>query len=212
MSDEDQIAGLEAALSQRAKKLADEYLASGGQIREQILADARQRLHLEEEREVLAAKAQAERTYQQLVQAAELQLRSELDRLRMELVNTVLGLLPTRLTELATDEQRYLPLLRAWLREGAQAIERDELVVQVNQRDWQRLHADWEKYAKEAAPGKHLVLSDERLDCTGGVLISSSDTHIRLDNTFEGRKERLGDALQNAVAEQLLPPLLTGGN
>lgn len=212
MSDVDQIAGLEAALSQRAKKLADEYLASGGQIREQILADARQRLHLEEEREVLAAKAQAERTYQQQVQAAELQLRSELDRLRMELVDSVLELLPARLAELAADDQRYLPLLRAWLREGAQAIERDELVVQVNQRDWQRLYNYWEKYAKEAAPGKHMVLSDEHIDCIGGVIVSSSDSHIRLDNTFEGRRERLGEALQNAVAEQLLPPALTGGN
>ena len=212
MSEVDQIAGLESALSQRAKKLADEYLANGRQIREQILAEARQRLRLEEEREVLAAKAQADRAYQQQVQAAELQLRSELDRLRMELVDAVFDRLPERLAELAADERRYLPLLRDWLREGTQAIERDELVVQVNQRDWQHLHSGWEKYAKEAAPGKHLVLSDESIDCIGGVLVSSSEHHIRLDNTFEGRRDRLEEALQNVVAEQLLPPTLTGGN
>jgi len=173
MSDVDQIAGLESALSQRAKKLADEYLANGRQVREQILDEARQRLRLEEEREVLAAKAQADRAYQQQVQAAELQLHSELDRLRMELVDAVFDRIPARLVELATDERRYLPLLRAWLREGAQTIERDELVVQVNQRDWQHLHNGWGKYAKEVAPGKHLVLSDESIDCIGGVLISS---------------------------------------
>lgn len=205
MSDGPQIGGLESALLARAQKLAAEYLASGQQARQRILADSNQRLRIEEEREVLAAKAHAERVYQQHVQAAELELRAELDRVRWKLVDEVLAGLPARLAGLAADEIRYLPLLLSWLREGAQAIERDHLLVQANARDLALLQRDWAKYAQEAAPGKKLELSAQPLDCIGGVLVVSSDGNIRYDNTFEGRMDKLGNTLQGAIADHLVP-------
>lgn len=210
MSEAEQIAGLESALVDRANKLAEEYLANGRQEHDRLMAEAKQRLHLEEEHETAAARALADRTYQQRVQAAELELRAELDRLRLELVAGVLGHLPAKLAELAADEQRYLPLLRVWLREGAAAIEQDELTVQLNARDLQRVGTDWDAIARETAPGKRLTLSRESLACAGGVLITSADGRIRVDSTFEGRQERMGEGLQNAVAEQLAPG--TGGS
>ncbi|HEY5994401.1 MAG TPA: V-type ATP synthase subunit E family protein [Gallionellaceae bacterium] len=212
MSEADEISGLESALVDRANKLAEEYLTHGRQEHDTLLAEASQRLRNDEERATAAAKAQAERTYQQQVQAAELQLRAELDRLRLDLVNTVLGHMPARLQQLAEDEQRYLPLLHAWLREGAAAIERNELTVQSNARDLQRLRRDWDSIAQQAAPGKQLTLSDEVIDCTGGVLVASADRNIRFDNTFEGRQERLGEQLQNVIAERLAPAGGAGGN
>jgi V/A-type H+-transporting ATPase subunit E len=100
---------------------------------------------------------------------------------------------------------QYWPLLLEWLREAAQSIERDHLLVQVNPRDLAHLKKSWAKYAKEAAPGKHLKLSDQALDSIGGVLVSSEDGEIRYDNTFEGRMEKLGDALHGVIIEQLAP-------
>lgn len=208
MSETDDVAGLEAALAERAKKLAGEHIFNGHQARERILAETRQRLHIEEEREVLAAKVRAERAYQQRVQAAELELRAGLDRLRRELADAALAALPQRLDELAQDEARYLSLLQSYLREAAQSIERDELVARLNARDLQRLHENWTQYAEAAAPGKKLTLSPKPIACIGGVLVESSDGNIRFDNTFEGRMERLGEALHGAVAERLMPPLL----
>lgn len=205
MSEADDISGLEAALAGRAKKMAEEHIASGHQARERILADMQLRLRIEEEREVLAAKARAERAYQQHVQAAELDLRADLDRLRWELADAARAKLHTRLAALAEDEARYLPLLLDYLREGAQTIERDELVAQVNARDLQRLRQDWDRYAAEAAPGKRLTLSPQAMECIGGVLVSSADHNIRCDNTFEGRMERLDETLQGAITEWLMP-------
>jgi V/A-type H+-transporting ATPase subunit E len=205
MSDSGQVAGLESALLARAQRLADEYLASGQQARKQIIDDANQRLRIEEEREVLAAKAHAERAYQQRVQAAELSLRAEFDRARWSLVNTVLDALPARLAELARDESRYLGLLLDWLREGAQAVEREQLLVQVNARDLPLLRRDWQRYAHDAAPDKQVELIEQAADSMGGVLVSSKDGNIRFDNTFEGRMERLGESLQRTVADRLIP-------
>ncbi len=210
MSEADQITGLESALIDRANKLAEEYLANGRQEHDRLLAEAKQRLHLEEEHETAAAKALADRVFQQRVQAAELELQADLDRLRMELVAAVLGHLPARLEQIAADESRYLALLHTWLRAGAAAIEQAELTVQLNARDLQRVMGGWEEIAREAAPEKRLALSPEPLACSGGVLIISADRNIRVDHTFEGRRERMDELLQNAIAEQLAPG--TGGS
>jgi V/A-type H+/Na+-transporting ATPase subunit E len=210
MSETDQVTGLESALIDRANKLAEEYLANGRQDHERLMTEAKQRLHLEEEHETAAAKTLADRIYQQRVQAAELDLRAELDRLRLELVTAVLSLLPARLAELAADDKRYLPLLRGWLRDGVAAIEQDSVTVQLNAHDLQRVRGDWDAIAREAAPGKRLTLSAEPIPCSGGVLVISADGRIRVDNTFEGREERMSEGLQNLIAEQLAPG--AGGN
>jgi len=212
MSDADDISGLESALVERARKLSEEHLVNGRQARELMLAEARQRLQIEEEREVLAANAHAERIYQQRVQAAELDLRAGLDRLRWELINAALPKLRTGLSALAEDEARYLLLLHNYLRECAQAIERDELVAQFNARDLQRLQNDWAQHAAKAAPGKRLTLSPDPLSSIGGVLVISADRNIRCDNTFEGRMERLAETLQGVIAERLMPQIGEAAN
>lgn len=211
MSDATQVGSLEAALLTRAQKLADEYIAGGHNARERILAETNQRLHIEEEREVLSAKAHAERIYQQHVQAAELNLRAELDRLRWGMVNDILAALPARIAQLAQDEPAYLSLLRGWIAEGAASIERDALLVQANARDLALLRREWPTLARQLAPDKDLQLSDQAMDRMGGVLIASMDGDIRLDNTFEGRMERLGERLQRTVADRLIPEEHPGG-
>ncbi len=211
MSEAEQIAGLERALVERANQLAEEYRASARQQHDRLVDEANKRLRDDEERQLAAAKALGERAYQQRVQAAELELGAELDRLRLELVTRVLQRLPQRLAELAADDPHYLPLLKSWLREGAEAIESNELVVQLGARDLAHLKKDWDKIAREAAPGKRLTLGTEPIACSGGVLIESTERNIRIDNSFEGRQERMSEALQNAIAEHLVPPSATGG-
>ncbi len=210
MSSPNQIAGLESALLERANLLAEEYRANGRRESDRLLAEATQRLHQEEERETVAAEARAERAYQQQIQAADLQLRAEADQLRQELVNAVLARLPKRLEQLITDEPRYLALLFAWLREGARAIESSELVVQFNARDLPIMRKNWARHASGAAPDKHLTLSPAPIACSGGVLLISGDGNIRVDNTFEGRMERIGERLQHAIADRLMPARTEG--
>jgi V/A-type H+-transporting ATPase subunit E len=205
MSDVDDVSGLEIALMERARKLSEEHLLNGRQARDLILLEARQRLRVEEERETAAAKAQGERVYRQRVQAVELDLRARLDRLRWRLANDVLAKLRARLSALAEDEPKYLSVIVTYLRECAQAIERDELVVHCNARDAQRLQGTWAQIAEDAAPNKRLTLSQDHVNSIGGVVVVSADENIRFDNTFEGRIERLADSLQGSIAERLTP-------
>lgn len=205
MSDVDDVSGLETALMERARKLSEQRLANGRQARDLILLEARQRLRIAEERETIAAKTQAERIYQQRVQAVELDLRAQLDRLRWQLANDALAKLRARLAALAGDEPKYLSVIGALLRECAEAIDRDELVVHCNRRDLPRLQRVWAQLAQQAAPNKRLSLSQETLEASGGVTVVSADGVIRFDNTFEGRIERLAESLQGFIAERLTP-------
>lgn len=207
MSDEDDISGLATALSERARKLSEEKIVNGRQTRELMLAETRRRLQIELEHEELTAKARAERISRQRVQAAELELRAGQDRLRWELINAVFPKLYESLSALVEDEAHYIPLLRNYLRECAEAIERDELVAQFNARDLQRLQKDWVQFASEAAPGKRVTLSPDPLNSIGGVLITSADRSIRFDNTFEGRMERRTEILQSTIAGRLTPQM-----
>jgi len=200
----DEAAGLESALLAHAQRLAEEYLADAARVKEQIAADTSTQMRAEEERAVLAAKARAERVYQQRVQAAELELRGELERVRWSLILTVLDALPARLTELAQNESRYLPLLARWLNEGTQAIERGELTVRANRRDLPLLSREWPRLSIQSASGKAVQLSAEPLDSSGGILIASTDDKIRFDETFEGRMDRLDETLQRAVSRALI--------
>jgi hypothetical protein len=106
---------LETALITRAKTLAEEYLAHATGNRDQIISDASKRRNLREEREILTAKAAAERRFRQRVQAAEIKQQEELDRLRWGLIQKVMQELSTRFTQVAADEKVYLPLLRRYL-------------------------------------------------------------------------------------------------
>ncbi len=203
MSPEDQVAALEKAILERAQSLADEHLKHASQARERILEDSAERMRLLEEKEILVAKAKAEREYRRRVQASEIRLQSELDRLRWGLVQSVLDNLKGRLGEISADEAQYLPVLKRLLREAAASIEREELVAWVSDTDHRRLSEKWDEITNGA--DKKIALSAEVCPCSGGVLLKSKDDRISVDNTFEGRLERMEDELHRMILERLFP-------
>ena len=101
MSDADDVAGLESALADRARKLSEEHLVNGRQARDLILLETRQRLRLEEERETLAAKARG---------------RANLSATRAG--GGTRSARPTRPRPLAADQRRAHEAARAPVRSG----------------------------------------------------------------------------------------------
>lgn len=198
-----QVIDLESALLARAENLATEYLKAGRTAHDRVVEETNNRLRLREEREILAAKARAERLYRQRVQAAEIKLQEELDRLRWALVQSAIADLKERLAKTVQDEARYLPLLHQYLERAAAAIESGELVASFNKTDTQRLSGGWGELCGKLAPGKTITLAAEPVACLGGVLVHSKDGAVRVDNTFEGRIERMEEELYRVVTERL---------
>lgn len=203
VTDPTPVSELEAALLERAEALAQEYIARGKTGAERIARDVNQRLRLREEREVLTAKAEAERAYRRRVQAAELRLQGELDRLRWQLVQQVMSSVEARAAAMVEDEPSYGSFLRSLLEEAANAIEEEELVVELSAKDQERLSGRWDAFVRDLCPGKRLKLSSDPLACSGGVRVRSADDRIRVDNTFEGRRDRLEAELYEGITEAL---------
>lgn len=208
MNKETTVDTLESALFERAKKLADEYMARARQTRERMIEEANERLRIREEREMLAAEAEAERLFRRRVQAMELQLQAELDRHRWELMAAVKDDMRQRFTAHSRSEQ-YLATLARLLAEGVTTLgESEELVAQLNAGDLERLAPKWDEFVREAA-GRAITLESTPGDFLGGVLVRTADDSVRMDNTFEGRLDRLEDSINQVIAEALYPAGMT---
>jgi V/A-type H+-transporting ATPase subunit E len=207
-----QVEALELAILTRAERLADEYRERARHKRDRILRESAERLRLREQREEAIAKSLGERSFRQRVQASELKMQSNLDQVRWNLVTDIQQRLYERMEIFRQDETAYLDTLKSYLSHAAGQIEVENLIAELNARDRRLLEERWEQISIEVAPEKSIVLASEPIETLGGVRVSSRDERIRVDHTFEGRLERLGDRIQQVILERMLPGGLESGN
>ena len=207
-----QVQELEQAILARAGRLAAELGERGNRSRDSILREAAERLRLREAREESIAKSLGERTFRQRVQASELKMQTNLDRLRWDLVQDVERRLADRMRAFMHDEPAYGAWLQALIANAAAQIERECVIVSANPRDHQRLFARWDSVAQDLPKGRSAALADSPIETLGGVLVTSEDGRIRVDNRFEGRLARLRPRIQQTILERLLPNGFDTGN
>jgi len=200
-----QLETLEQAIMARAQHLAQEFLVKAERQRDHILRDAAEKLHNAEEREVLAAKAEAERLFRRVTQASELRLQGRLDRLRWELVQTVQSRLGERMRALCDDRPRYRDWLTGITQEAAALLPEGELTAEANADDLSWLAAEWPDLASRAAPGRNIRLADKPTWGSGGIRFRTADNRAQVDNRFEGRMARLEAQIQRVILRQLFP-------
>ncbi len=198
-----QVSQLEQALLQQAETLAREQLQNAESARARILAESAEKLKLAGEREVLAAKVEAERLVRRHSQAAETRLAAELDRLRWALTEATLAGVKTAFRKLVQDETRYLAVLEAWLAAAAQSLPPGDLVAEVRPEDEKRLGPQWAEIAARAAPGRTVTLTSHSQPSEGGIRVRLADNRAQLDQTFEARHTRLADELARVAMERL---------
>ena len=196
------VEGLKSAMLERARTLATEHITQGKQSRQKILQDARDKVHLMEQKELLLAKSLSERACQRKLQSSEIQMQAELDRNRWGLVQTLLNQVEQHLQQLQQNESHYPPLFITLFKQAAALIEDDPLIAQINQNDHQRYGKQWEEICRKATP-KRVILSEQRLVSTGGIKLTSSSGEIMVDNSFEGLFSRQQAALQQVIFERL---------
>jgi len=196
---------LEAAIMARAEELAQEFHDKARRQRDNILRDAAERLHLAEEREVLVAKAEAERHFRRVTQASELKMQARLDQLRWELVQTVQGRLAQSMQALRADRAAYRGWLVEMVRDAATLLPAGELTAEVNAEDLNWLTVEWPALAAEAAPDRSIQLATKPTWGSGGLKLRTADNRAQVDNRFEGRLSRFEADVQRAILQQLFP-------
>lgn len=202
-----QVDELEQAILARAQRLADEYRERASRSRDSVLREAGERLRARESHEEAIARASAERTFRQRVQASELKMQTQLDRTRWNLIQAVERQLADQMRAFTEDSELYEPWIDTLIERSSVQIEHECVIISANARDQRRLHERWAAVLALLPPGKELRLTPamEALNTLGGVRLDSEDRRIRIDQTFEGRLERLRPRLQQIILEQLLP-------
>ena len=198
-----QVTQLEQALLQQAETLAREQLQNADSARARILAESAEKLKLAREREILAAKVEAERLVRRQSQAAETRLAADLDRMRWALTEAALADVKTAFRIMVQDDSRYLQLLEAWLATAARALPPGDLVAEVRPGDEKRLAPSWNDMTARAAPGRAVSLGVLGHSSEGGLRVSLADGRAQLDQTFEARQARLADDLARVAMERL---------
>jgi V/A-type H+-transporting ATPase subunit E len=200
-----QLAALEQAIMERAKNLAQEFEEKAERQRDHILRDTAERLHNAEEREVLAAKAEAERHFRRVTQASELKLQGRLDKLRWELVQTVQGRLGERMQALCLDRPGYREWLKQMIHDAVGELPEGDLTAEVNANDLSWLGTEWPDLVGQAAPGRNIRLAEKPTWGSGGIRVRTADNRAQVDNRFEGRLARMEAQVQRLILQQLFP-------
>lgn len=203
MEADTQVTQLEQALLRQAETLAREQHERAESGRTRILGEVTEKIRLAQEREVMAAKAEAEKHIKRQAQAAETRLAAELDRLRWALTEATLSSVQLAFQELVDDDSRYLEVLEGWLAAAAQDLPQGDLVVEVRPVDQPRLSLEWAEIAARAVPGRRVELAVHDLISEGGLRVRLTNNRARIDQTFEARGARLADDLARVTMERL---------
>lgn len=204
VDDSAQVRALQQAILERAGQLADEHVEQGEMTRKKILSDAREKIKLMEQKELLSARVNAEREYHRRVQADELRMHSELDRNRWGLVQSVMDNVKQQLHEFHKNPSRYQTIFKKLLSQSVSAMPEEDVVAHVNSDDLTSFTEHWDKLVVECCgAGTKISLSNIACDCSGGVKLVSSSGEVMVDNTFEGIMSRHDIKLQQLIFERL---------
>jgi len=192
-------------------------------ITKEILEDAERdarniisRAEAEAERILKHAKEEAERRYEEIIKKGkerikdkkrqaislfELETKNNLLEAKEEIIEEVYDEAIKRLRQYTLTEE-YTNCIFRLIREASRQIKSDALIIRLNERDYQILT---KKRLDELSRklGVKIIKSDEKINCTGGVVVTSLDGKIIVDNTFENRLRILKDSLRTKIAKIL---------
>jgi len=207
MSSELKVEDLEKALIQRANDLADEYLQRAKRSHDHFIEDENERLQLREEKEIMTAKMLADCTYRSQVQSSELEVQKKLDQLRWQLIKNVVSEAKEQIKQVVNNKQEYQQLIIEFIKHSLSAINSNHLIVEFNQKDYKNLQPLWPEILKQIDSEKNIELSKQFHHMSGGIIVYNHKHSMRIDNTFEGRIERLSENIHQLVAEEFFSEL-----
>lgn len=234
MSSELKVEDLERSLNQRANELADEYIQRAKRSHAHMIEDENERLQLREEKEVMAAKMAADRHYRSRVQSSELEAQKKLDQLRWDLIKNVTLAVKQHLKGLVADTASYEKVLIPLIHESAKVLDiggivnpegnkklisgketaeqQEKIIIELNQDDYEYFKDYWERVLEPWQGHKTLELSEHCHSFSGGAIVYNQSRTCRIDNSFEGRMERLQESIYQKVAEQFFSELTHEGD
>lgn len=169
-------------------------LAESHSESQKVLDTLRPRLETEYDRILSEASKEAEQVERQITGSAELDARNAQLRLVEEATDRVFVDATLRIAKISRDAT-YSKILSALLTEATNALGTTDVLVSTNKSD-----ADAVAAAIKSLDGAELV--DERIECMGGVRLSTRDGLTSFDNTLDAKLNRLKPLIRKEIASR----------
>ena len=189
--------GLESTIDQVLERNSSEF----SQSLKNSLTDAQKTLSdslpmLEEEYEKIIAdgKKEADKIEKQIIGSADLQSRNKTLLIVQESTDKVLEKAKEKISNMDRNSE-YSSLITKLLTEATSALDTSDVIVFTNSKD-----KDVVQSAVSNISGAEL--SNDPIDCMGGVKVTSKDGSMSFDNTIDARIELLKPLIRKDIAAQ----------
>ena len=144
--------------------------------------------------------------YQQIISEAKMNARRAKLGAKEEVIDAAFNQATGELKAIAADgNDEYKDSLSKMIKEAADEIGRDDLIIHLNEADTNNFKQDLSSTGSTDSfelEGIKFTLG-EPIDAIGGAILKSSDGDIEVNNTIEARLERFKSILRSEVAEVL---------
>ena len=169
----------------RSKEIEEEYKKKAEDTYAHILDDAKKKVEDFEKREKAQSEAKSSRM---LLDAKNGILTSAANELK------------ERICSLNSD-RRYDKLLEKLMKEAIETLEEKEVVIRFRKEDKEKVLELAKEFEK--ALDVNITLSDEYAEISGGVIVSSKDGRVEVENTLENKFEEMKDDFLRVLFSKL---------
>ena len=159
-----------------------------------ILSDSLSMLEEEYEKIISDGKKEADKIEKQIVGSADLEARNKSLLIVQESTDKVLEKAKAKIVNMERNSE-YSNLITKLLTEATSALDTSDVIVFTNSKD-----KDVVQSAVSNISGAEL--SNDLIDCMGGVKVTSKDGSMSFDNTIDARIELLKPLIRKDIAAQ----------
>ena len=189
--------GLESTIDQVLERNSSEFsqsLKNSLTDAQKTLSDSLPMLEEEYEKIISDGKKEADKIEKQIVGSADLEARNKSLLIVQESVDKVLEKAKEKISNMDRNSE-YSTLITKLLTEATSALDTNDVIVFTNSKD-----RDVVQSAVSNISGAEL--SNDLIDCMGGVKVTSKDGSMSFDNTIDARIELLKPLIRKDIAAQ----------
>ena len=192
-----------SSIMSEAQEKADIIMQEANAEIATINADAEKTAESEKNKILENGKKQSDMRYQQIISEAKMNARRAELGAKEEVIeaafNQAIGELKTKAS---SNDSDYEHALGKMIKEAADEIGGNDLIIQLNEADTNKLKADLSSDDSFEIEGINFKVG-EPIDAIGGAILKTSNGDIEVNNTIEARLERFKSILRSEVAEIL---------
>ena len=189
--------GLESTIDQVLERNSSEFsqsLKNSLTDAQKTLSDSLPMLEEEYEKIISDGKKEADKIEKQIVGSADLEARNKSLLIVQESTDKVLEKAKEKISNMDRNSE-YSTLITKLLTEATSALDTSDVIVFTNSKD-----KDIVQSAVSNISGAEL--SNDLIDCMGGVKVTSKDGSMSFDNTIDARIELLKPLIRKDIAAQ----------